>query len=220
MIELLLDDPDKFIGSDAVWQLIPCYWADIPLPLETLAPLFEAPDERVTSQALYIISEVGPRACHMYLDQVLELTQSDKLKVRLMAYMCIVVGAIQDRKGEIKHVFEGLLDEDHHVVSSNLSYLSGLHHSRLQAILPLDRPPQNATEQRLQWLLELPEEPEVGELIKVLMSEDPLTRRIGAIAAARKQELYPRLLDVMAGHTDGAIAGFGKQQVKIARIGD
>ena len=215
MIARLLKDPDEFIGRGAAWELIPCYWTD--LPLETIAPLFETADERITGQALYIISEVGPRACYQFLDQALQLLHSEHLKVRLLAYMCVVVGAIKDRQAAILHVFEGLCDQNHHVATSNLSYLAGLPLIRLQGAVSQAAPTGRPALERIQWLLTLPEKPALEDFLPPLNSAEVLTRRIGAVAAARFQLLFPELLDHMANHQDAAIAAFGKQQIKINR---
>lgn len=199
LIQKALANPDGFTGADSN-DLLSCFFRGF--PISYLADLLRQDNDNVVGSGLFIAEELHGRVAPV-LDQIVAHTRHPNSSIRDSAYEAISCCAAPGHESAFYHVVLGLRDPD--PVCRRTVTLS-----MMRAPEPMLRGASRVLEQnrsdpellsKLQGLLG-PSAQDADRIKECLLSDSPLTRRFGAIAAARIAAIDANLLRVATHSAD------------------
>jgi hypothetical protein len=201
LIDELLAEPRRFADSGRAYELLQTYFKGA--PLDTLRPLLRSGDFLVQRAAAFVISELGVQACPL-LDDVVPLIDSSDRYLAFHAMESVTVCATGARAPEFVHVVAKLEDPDEVLRSLSMFLMSNAETSQL--VGAVEGGLHSEHQEGLRLLVDASVSDEA--VLAFIHSEEPLSRRYGAIAAARLYEKNPRLINEVRTNEDGEVGSF------------
>jgi hypothetical protein len=201
LIEELLAEPRRFADSGRAYELLQTYFKGA--PVDTLRPLLRSGDLFVQRAAAFVVSELGAQGCQV-LDDVVSLMRSSDRYLIFHAMESVTVCATGVRTRAFVHVVAKLEDPDEVLRSLSMFLMSNAEASQL--IGAVEGGLHSGHQEGLRLLLDASASDEA--VLAFIHSETPLSRRYGAIAAARLYEKNPRLIDEVKTMEDGEVSSF------------
>jgi hypothetical protein len=204
LIRELLAEPRRFADTSGGYKLLQTYFKGA--PLDTLRPLLRSAELHVQRVAASMVSELGALGREL-LDDVLPLLDSGDRSLTFDAMESVAVCATGVRAPAYLHVVTKLEDPDEVLRSLSMFLMSNADVSQLVgARAVVEGGVHAAHKEGLRLLLNASAPDE--EVLAFIHSHDPLRRRYGAVAAARRYEKNPRLIDEVRSMEDGEVRSF------------
>lgn len=207
LIRELLVEPARFQKG---FKLLQAYWKGA--SPETLRPLLRSADLNVQREAVWVAAELGLRACPL-LHDVVPLIDSGDRYLALHAMESVTLCATGDRAPEFVHVVSRLEDADEVLRTLAMFLMSNA--EILQIAASVDSGLHRGHEEGLRLVLDSSASDEA--VLAFIHSAEPLSRRYGAIAAARLYEKNPRLVDEVRTLEDAEMDSFVDSVLRMRR---
>jgi hypothetical protein len=207
LISELLAEPSRF---EKGYKLLKTYLKGA--PLDTLRPLLRSGDATIQREAVWIVSELG-RQAFLLLDDVVPLINSGDRYLALHAMESVTLCATGARAPEFVHVVAKLEDPDEVLRSLSMFLMSNVEASQLAATVETGLHAEH--QEGLRLLLDPSASDE--SVLAFIHSDEPLSRRYGAIAAARQYEKNPRLIDEVRTMEDAEVSSFLDSVLRMRR---
>lgn len=207
LISELLAEPSRF---EEGYKLLQTYLKGA--PLETLRPLLRSGDSVIQREAVWVASELGRQAFPL-LDDVVPLIDSGDRYLAYHAMESVTLCATGARAPEFVHVVAKLEDPDEVLRSLSMFLMSNVEASQLIGALGGEL--HSLHQEGLRLLLDASASDEA--VLSFIHSDEPLSRRYGAIAAARLYEKNPRLIDVVRTMEDAEVGSFVDSVLRMRR---
>jgi hypothetical protein len=201
LIGELLADPRGFANSGRGYKLLQTYFKGA--PLDTLRPLLRSEELLIRREAVWVASELGAQA-YPLLDDVVPLIDSGDRYLAFHAMESVTVCATGVRAPEFVHVVAKLEDPDNVLRSLSMFLMSNAETSQLVGAIEGEL--HSVHQEGLRLLLDASASDDA--VLAFIHSEEPLSRRYGAVAAARLYEKNPRLIDEVRTMEDGEVGSF------------
>lgn len=208
LIGELLADPARFKQRGRAYQLLQEYFAE--LPVETLRPLLAHENILVRHAAVWIASELGGEASPV-LDDVIPLIGSSDRHLVYHALEVLTVCAIGSYVDRFVLLPQALESEDDVIRSLAMRLLSRADQSQLEAAarfaetLPASRDVHRAGLGLLATAVSRNQ-----EVRQMLLDENAVARKYGAIAAKRLHSAHADLLQMATTLSDGGLSQFAR----------
>lgn len=191
LVAELLANPARFNEQGRAYQLLQGYFHGY--PLETLRPLLAHEDELVQRAAIWIVSELGEQGCTL-LHDVVPLMNSGNRYIRYHALEVAIVCAIGEDVDEFTHVARALQSDDDVIRGLAMRLVANADPSQLEAGLRLTGTALGEAHRKGLQQLSRGDSLKPEEVSEMIVADDSLTRRYGAIAAKRLSRRYPELI--------------------------
>jgi hypothetical protein len=207
LISDLLAEPSRF---EEGYKLLQTYLKGA--PLETLRPLLRSGDLVIQREAVWVASELGRQAFPL-LDDVVPLVDSGDRYLALHAMESVTLCATGVRAPAFVHVVAKLEDPDEVLRSLSMFLMSNGEISQLAATVEAGL--RSEHQEGLRLLLDPSASDEA--VLAFIHNDEPLSRRYGAIAAARLYEKNPRLIDEVKTMEDAEVGSFLDSVLRMRR---
>ena len=207
LISELLAEPSRFEGG---YKLLQAYLKGA--PLETLRPLLRSGDVAIQREAVWVASELGRQAT-VLLDDVVRVIDSGDRYLAYHAMESVTLCATGVRAPAFAHVVAKLEDADEVLRSLAMFLMSNVEIAQIAATV--DAGLHHEHQEGLRLLLDPSAFDEA--VLAFIHSAKPLSRRYGAIAAARLYEKNPRLIDEVKTMEDAEVGSFLDSVLRMRR---
>lgn len=210
LIAELLADPAAFKERGRAYQLLDEYFAG--LAVDTLRPLLVHSNILVRHAAVWVASELGRQACTLLDDVITVLDAKDRF-LTYYALEVTLVCADGARVDRFVHIPRALESSDEVVRTLAMRLLARADPSQLVAgcsLVASIEPNADVHKGGLRMLTDW-RSCDPDDVRQMLLNEDAVSRRYGAIVAKHLRHRYPELLQLATELPDGDVRRFASE---------
>lgn len=216
LIEELYTDSSKFYKQGKSYQLLQKYFEGF--PLESLRPLLSSKDTLIRKVAIWIISELGTDGC--FINDIIPLVNDEDRYIKYHALEIIAMCSTNKNNGEFIILFPHLESTDDVIRILTMRLISNANMLQLEMSAKYFGLKETYNKLHLEGLLKLIEIDSITyeQVLMMINSDEPLSRKYGVIAAKRLYNRYPDLINEAMISDDQDIVKFSKEVAEMHSI--
>ena len=204
----LLNDTDD---ADS-YELLQAYLGGY--PIETLIPLLESNNENTLEEAIWIVSELSCKASYL-LEYIIPLVHHSNFKINYFAMDSILLGTLEiENCKNFVYVIKELDNADESIRTHAMNLICSAENIQLKASVNYLSETTSTSKTHIEGLSNL-----LGcgsmleiEILFMLDSNNPLTRKYGVMIVFKLQKKYPKLINYVLGISDTDIEEFSERK--------
>jgi len=217
LIEDLVSNPSLFFNEGRSYHLLQAYFKG--LPLDTLIPLLQSEQKDIQKTAVWIISELGNKACSL-ISYVVPLVNNELPYLRYYALECILLCAEGRNVSYFKHIFKAIEDEEDYIRIFAMQLFSNASDNQIGNLIHsmADEKAINIVSYRLgiEKLLHY-SKLNHNEILDMLNSIEPGTQKVGAMIAKKRYHTDSDLLNYALSSNNSDVSEFSRMELEILK---
>lgn len=216
LIEELYADSSKFYELGKSYQLLQKYFDGF--PIESLRPLLSSRDQLIRKVAIWIISELGTDSG--FINDIIPLVNDEDRYIKYHALEIIAMCSTNKNIEKFILLFPHLVSDDEVIRILTTRLISNAYMQQLEMSAKYFGLKESYNKLHLEGLLKLIEIESITseQVLLMINSDEPITRKYGVISAKKLYSRNPDLVNKAMSSDDYDIVKFAKEVVEINSI--